>query len=95
MLRMHASKLLITNDGGPSHFATVTPIQTMVFFGPETGKLYGPWANAPSSGERHRLLALPHRLQPPPDLLRRRQPVPQTHRADPVLDQALASCVCP
>jgi len=39
---MHASALLITNDGGPSHFATVTPIQTMVFFGPETGKLYGP-----------------------------------------------------
>ncbi len=42
LMLMHASKLLITNDGGPSHFATVTPIQTMVFFGPETGKLYGP-----------------------------------------------------
>jgi ADP-heptose:LPS heptosyltransferase len=34
--------LLITNDGGPGHFATLTPIQTMVFFGPETGRLYGP-----------------------------------------------------
>lgn len=42
LMLMHASRLLITNDGGPSHFATVTPIQTMVFFGPETGKLYGP-----------------------------------------------------
>ena len=42
LMLMHASALLITNDGGPSHFATVTPIQTMVFFGPETGKLYGP-----------------------------------------------------
>jgi ADP-heptose:LPS heptosyltransferase len=38
----HAADLLITNDGGPGHFATLTPIQTMVFFGPETGKLYGP-----------------------------------------------------
>ncbi|NBX22469.1 MAG: glycosyltransferase family 9 protein, partial [Betaproteobacteria bacterium] len=34
LMLMHASALLITNDGGPSHFATVTPIQTMVFFGP-------------------------------------------------------------
>ena len=42
LMLFHASHLLITNDGGPSHFATLTPIQTMVFFGPETGKLYGP-----------------------------------------------------
>ena len=42
LMLFHASDLLITNDGGPGHFATVTPIQTMVFFGPETGKLYGP-----------------------------------------------------
>lgn len=42
LMLMHACRLLITNDGGPSHFATVTPIQTMVFFGPETGKLYAP-----------------------------------------------------
>ena len=34
-------------------------------------------------GKGVRLLAMPHRLQPPPDLLRRRQPVPQTHRARP------------
>jgi ADP-heptose:LPS heptosyltransferase len=42
LMLFHAASLLITNDGGPGHFATVTPIQTMVFFGPETGKLYGP-----------------------------------------------------
>ncbi len=42
LMLFHASALLITNDGGPGHFATLTPIQTMVFFGPETGRLYGP-----------------------------------------------------
>ena len=42
LMLMHAADLLITNDGGPGHFATLTPIRTMVFFGPETGKLYGP-----------------------------------------------------
>ena len=42
LMLFHTSSLLITNDGGPGHFATVTPIQTMVFFGPETGRLYGP-----------------------------------------------------
>ena len=36
------AQLLITNDGGPGHFASLTPIRTLVFFGPETGKLYGP-----------------------------------------------------
>ena len=34
--------LLVTNDGGPGHFASLTPIATMVFFGPETGHLYAP-----------------------------------------------------
>ena len=42
LMLFHASDLLITNDGGPGHFATLTPIQTLVFFGPETSKLYGP-----------------------------------------------------
>jgi len=42
LMLFHTARLLLTNDGGPSHFATLTPIQTMVFFGPETGKLYGP-----------------------------------------------------
>jgi ADP-heptose:LPS heptosyltransferase len=42
LMLFYAADLLITNDGGPGHFATLTPIQTMVFFGPETSKLYGP-----------------------------------------------------
>jgi ADP-heptose:LPS heptosyltransferase len=42
LMLFHATHLLITNDGGPGHFAALTPIQTMVFFGPETGRLYGP-----------------------------------------------------
>ena len=37
----HIASLLITNDGGPGQFATVTPIPTIVFFGPETPLLYG------------------------------------------------------
>ena len=42
LMLFHGSDLLITNDGGPGHFASLTPIQTLVFFGPETGRLYGP-----------------------------------------------------
>jgi len=42
LLLFHGADLLITNDGGPGHFASLTPIQSMVFFGPETGRLYGP-----------------------------------------------------
>ena len=42
LMLMHAAALLVTNDGGPGHFASLTPIRTMVFFGPETGRLYGP-----------------------------------------------------
>jgi ADP-heptose:LPS heptosyltransferase len=42
LMLFHAARLLITNDGGPGHFASLTPIKTMVFFGPETGRLYGP-----------------------------------------------------
>ncbi len=32
--------LLITNDGGPGQFAALTPIPSLVFFGPETPVLY-------------------------------------------------------
>ena len=32
--------LLITNDGGPGQFAALTPIPSIVFFGPETPQLY-------------------------------------------------------
>ena len=39
------SNLLITNDGGPAHFATLTEIKSVVIFGPETPELYGPLGN--------------------------------------------------
>ncbi len=91
LMLMHASALLITNDGGPSHFATVTPIQTMVFFGPETGKLYGPLGHRTiilESGIACSpcLTAYNHRLtfcDGDNQCLKRIAP-------DPVLDQALA-----
>ena len=42
LMLFHGADLLITNDGGPGHFASLTPIPTRVFFGPETARLYGP-----------------------------------------------------
>ncbi len=36
---------LVTNDSGPAHFATLTPIQVITLFGPETPELFG--ANSP------------------------------------------------
>jgi ADP-heptose:LPS heptosyltransferase len=91
LMLMHVSSLLITNDGGPSHFATVTPIQSMVFFGPETGKLYGPLGRRTlilESGIACSpcLTAYNHRLtfcDGDNQCLKRIAP-------DPVLDQALA-----
>jgi ADP-heptose:LPS heptosyltransferase len=34
--------LLLTNDSGPAHFASLTLIHNFVFFGPETPRLYRP-----------------------------------------------------
>jgi ADP-heptose:LPS heptosyltransferase len=41
MLLFHLAELLVTNDGGPGHFAAMTPIRTIVLYGPETPLLYG------------------------------------------------------
>lgn len=38
----YVSDLLITNDSGPAHFASIAPIKVLTFFGPETPLLYGP-----------------------------------------------------
>jgi ADP-heptose:LPS heptosyltransferase len=38
---LHLGVLLITNDGGIGHFASLTPVRTIVLFGPETPLLYG------------------------------------------------------
>jgi len=32
--------VLITNDSGPAHFASLTPVQVVVLFGPETPRLF-------------------------------------------------------
>ncbi len=42
LLLLGNAQLLITNDGGPGHFASLTSIPCMVFFGPETSRLYAP-----------------------------------------------------
>jgi ADP-heptose:LPS heptosyltransferase len=39
------SRLMLTNDSGPAHFAAVTDLPTFVFFGPETPALYGSLGN--------------------------------------------------
>jgi len=39
------SEVLITNDSGPGHFSAITPIRSIVLFGPETPKLYGSLGN--------------------------------------------------
>jgi len=38
---LHLGVLLITNDSGPGHFASLTPVPAIVLFGPETPALYG------------------------------------------------------
>jgi len=37
----HRASLLVTNDGGPGQFAAITPVPTIILFGPETPALYG------------------------------------------------------
>ncbi len=40
------STLMVTNDSGPAHFASVTDLLTFVLFGPETPLLYGSLGNS-------------------------------------------------
>jgi ADP-heptose:LPS heptosyltransferase len=37
--------VLVTNDSGPGHFSAISPIRSIVLFGPETPKLYGSLGN--------------------------------------------------
>ncbi len=41
LLLFHRASLLVTNDGGPAQFAGLTPLPSLVLFGPETPLLYG------------------------------------------------------
>jgi ADP-heptose:LPS heptosyltransferase len=40
------SKVLVTNDSGPGHFSAITPIRSIVLFGPETPRHYGSLGNS-------------------------------------------------
>lgn len=42
VLLFHSAALLVSNDGGPVHFAALTPMPVLALFGPETPVLYGP-----------------------------------------------------
>jgi len=35
------SEIMVTNDSGPAHYATVTPIDIITLFGPETPEVFG------------------------------------------------------
>lgn len=41
VILFHLAALLITNDGGPGHFASLTPLPAIILYGPETPILYG------------------------------------------------------
>lgn len=45
LMLLKFSKLLITNDGGPAHFASLLEQPCITLFGPETPLLYGPKTN--------------------------------------------------
>ena len=53
----HLAEVLVTNDSGPAHFATLTPIHAVTLFGPETPARFAPrgpkahvlWKNIPCS----------------------------------------------
>jgi ADP-heptose:LPS heptosyltransferase len=42
VLLFHRAALLVANDGGPGHFAAMTPVPSLLLYGPETPALYGP-----------------------------------------------------
>jgi ADP-heptose:LPS heptosyltransferase len=39
------ARLMVTNDSGPAHFASLLELPTIVLFGPETPRLYSPLGN--------------------------------------------------
>ena len=46
MIICHFALLLITNDGGPGHFAAMTRIPAIILYGPETPLLHGPLSSS-------------------------------------------------
>jgi ADP-heptose:LPS heptosyltransferase len=47
MMLYSLADALVTNDSGPAHFATLTDVEVITLFGPETPRLFG--ANTPRS----------------------------------------------
>jgi len=45
MVLYSIANILVTNDSGPGHFASMTKVQTVVLFGPETPELFAPLGN--------------------------------------------------
>ena len=41
----HVASILVTNDSGPAHFSAITPVRSIVLYGPETPRLYGSLGN--------------------------------------------------
>jgi lipopolysaccharide heptosyltransferase II len=52
---LHLGALLVTNDGGTGHVAALTPIPSVVLFGPETPALYG--SLSPNAVNMHKPLS--------------------------------------
>ena len=44
LMLFHRAALLVANDGGPGQLAALTPMPSLILFGPETPKLYAPLA---------------------------------------------------
>ncbi len=65
------SALMVSNDSGPAHFASVTDMPTIVLFGPETPSLYAPLGRVMPLTAGSRLLALRLGRQSPQDRLHR------------------------
>src|SRR3989338_4403034 len=42
----NVSRVLVTNDSGPAHFASLTDINIVVLFGPETPRIYAPLSDS-------------------------------------------------
>ena len=59
-------EILVTNDSGPAHFASLTPIHVASLFGPETPALFcRPIIKRDCAVGRHRMQSARERLQQP------------------------------
>ena len=69
----HLAELMVTNDSGPGHFASVTGMPTISLFGPETPGALRAARQLPAGHRRAGLQPLRFGGQPPQDGLHRRR----------------------